>query len=175
MKRKMRLFRMAAGVVMICFCFSNVQAYLTDDDGKDNVLLATENQVTVLEEFDPPSQIVPGTSFTKKPVVRNDSREDCYVRVRIAFSEEKAREVCEPLQTDPFWILREDGFWYYKEPLRYQECTTPVFSEVKFREDISKDEIDAVLPFELSVYVESVSCLGKTESEAWLVTEGRGG
>ncbi len=144
-----------------------VPACLTDQAETVNTVLVSDNTIHVEEEFDPPSEPVPGQTFTKKPVIVNDGLLPCYVRARVLFGSQEAASICEPLQISPSWSQEEDGYYYYADPLSPGGLTEPIFYTVSFRTDISREELSGTLPFEILVYAESVRAGEEGAQEAW--------
>jgi hypothetical protein len=97
----------------------------------------------------------------KAPRVHSESDTDCFVRIRVVFTED-ADWLCEPLSIHEGWSSGGDGYYYWKEALSPGQDTAPLFETVKFREDI--DEAD-ITPFDILVYSESVQAKGRDISE----------
>ena len=60
---------------------------------------------------------------------------------------------------------KEDGFYYWKEPLQPGEATETLFDTVTIRADVAKEELET---FDIQVYAEAVQSQGKSEENAWL-------
>ncbi|MDO4632516.1 MAG: hypothetical protein Q4B01_01515 [Eubacteriales bacterium] len=165
-KQKAMAILLAAGIFCAIGSYGAgpVEAYLKAQDETENVFRPVETVITVEEEFDPPTDPKPGDVITKRPVITNRSETDCYVRVRVHFSSQEAEKLCEPLQIGNGWALHEDGFYYWKEVLPAHSSTGDVFTFVKLRSDISKEEL---IPFTISVYAEAVQAVGTDEANAW--------
>ncbi len=132
-------------------------AYLTDAREKVNVLLAADTKIRIDENFEPPQDPVPGSWFVKEPRIVNDSSVACYVRARICFSSLEGESCCQPLQLNEGWMRAADGYWYYDRLLAGGQATEPLFSRVTFRGDISQEELEAALPFDIFVYAEAAA------------------
>ena len=146
-------------------------AYLTDAKEKENILLPTCTRIHIDENFEPPLDPSPGSWFVKEPRIVNDSDTACHVRARICFSTLEGENCCVPLELNDDWTWADDGYCYYDRPLEGGESTSPVFSRVAFREDISAEELGAALPFEICVYAEAAaSSQGET---VWPRMDGR--
>ena len=149
-----------------------VHAALTAEDAKNNTMLVCAGNIHIEEDFQPPADPGPGTVFIKKPAVYNDSTADCYVRMWVFFSDSAAEDLVKPLTIDPGWSLGDDGAWYYAEKLESGKYTSPVFSSVEFQDSASQEEIDAVLPFDILVYAESVTAGNMSLQTAWSLVKG---
>lgn len=128
---------------------------------------ATKNQFTVgnnyseiAEEYEPPAVLEADKSYTKKVAVSNcnDSRATnktvpCYVRL---FAEVEDPDVASRLEIDfnsSDWTNKQsDGYYYYKKVLNPGETTSPLFTTLSAKEDISD--------FAMICYSESVQCEG---------------
>ena len=97
---------------------------------------------------------------------------DCFVRIQILFSDSAAAELLKPFSVNQGWSLGDDGVWYYTERLLPGTSTTPVFSNVEFKADVTKEEIEAVLPFEILIYAESVTAGNRNLQTAWDLLKG---
>ena len=134
----------------------NTYAYLTAREAKDNLITLCDNKISLEEEYEPPGTLEPGTSFRKKPILRNLSMVPCLVRAKVSFSSLEAEEFCSLLGQGEGWSLGGDGYFYYADPLAYGECTTPLFSEVQIEAEADPAIVEAALPFDIYVYGESV-------------------
>ena len=130
-------------------------AYLTDRADKVNVMLASETEIHIDENFEPPVNPVPGSSFVKEPRIVNDAASSCSVRARIEFSTLEGEKACMAPEINAAWVRGEDGYYYYDRILEAGQTTLPLFSRIRFREDLTQEELDAALPFEIYVYAEA--------------------
>ena len=171
-KRKLQHLFLTVMTVVLLGRAEPAMAALTAEDAIDNVVLVTAGKMHIEEEFQPPQDPEPGTAFIKKPAVFNDSTADCFVRIQILFSDSAAAELLKPLSVNQGWSLGDDGAWYYTERLLPGTSTTPVFSNVEFKADVTKEEIEAVLPFEILIYAESVTAGNRNLQTAWDLLKG---
>lgn len=139
-------------------------AYLTGQDEVENVFQASGTEITVEEEFTPIEEVTPGCVIKKAPRIVSQSSTLCYVRMRVNFSDQDAQKKCLPLEINPGWIEKEDGFYYWQKPLKPGESTGTLFDKVTIRSDVKKEELEA---FDLDVYAEAVPCGGLNEEQAW--------
>ena len=146
-------------------------AYLTDEESLINEVNPADCKISVEEDFKPPDKLRPGIDFVKKPRVSNDSAVDCYIRVRVIF-EGESEAFCEPLSINEGWNLKEDGFYYWNEPLAPGELTDALFDTVKIRDDIAEYELQ---PFEIQIYAEGTLTAGLSANEAWALLDGEAG
>jgi hypothetical protein len=138
-------------------------AWLTAEDRAVNTLTAAKVETTVEETFTPPQHPMPGTVIPKSPWIHSSSNVDCYVRMRVVFTND-GEQLCEPLKIRDGWTAGEDGFYYWNGPLAPGSDTKPLFDTVKLREDIEQEDI---CPFDILVYSESVQAKGMDADTAW--------
>ncbi len=138
-------------------------AYLTAQDGADNLFQVSSVDIGIEENFEPPGDVTPGQVITKAPKVQNSSNTDCYVRVSVRFSSSDAEQFVEPLAVNSGWQDGEDGYYYWTSPLEPGQWTGTLFDRVKIREDAA----DSIPPFRILVYAEAVACRNKSMKEAW--------
>ena len=148
-------------------------AFLTDGKEAANTVRTVEAKLGVIEEYTPPEDPAPGSSFRKRPFFINESTQPVYLRARIVFSSEAAKAVCEDLNVGGSWS-ETGGWYYYGSALQPQDQTEPLFDRVVFREDVTREEIDAVMPFEILVYAECVLSRSEGPVEAFSEVEGGG-
>lgn len=140
-----------------------VLSYLSGEDEVINAFTAAKTTIEIVEEFDPPVNIEPGTEIRKVVQVKNLENSSCFVRMRYEFSSLEAEEMCEELKILDGWVLKNDGYYYWQEELMPGETTGPLFEKVVLKKDT--EEMD-LTPFELLVYAEAVAG-GKDPEEAW--------
>lgn len=141
-------------------------AYLTADDGMVNRLCASEVEISVRENFEPPKILRPGVKIKKTPQVVSSSDTDCYVRMSVHFSDGQAEELCEPLSVCEGWQAGNDGYYYWQEKVAPGQVTAPLFEMVQIRSDAEK-----ILPFDILVYAEAVQCGNLSAQDAWKTME----
>ncbi len=139
-------------------------AYLTAQESVKNKVTAANTDIEITEKFDPPGELQPGMVIPKTVAVTSHSTTDCYVRVLVEFSSWKAQQFCEELEILEGWEKSEDGYYYWKERVSPGETTGQLFSQVKIRADVEKEDLEK---FELLVYAEAVSCGNDSMQEAW--------
>lgn len=145
-------------IVIICVTiasFGTTLAWLISNDYADNQLTVGETRIELIEDYDPPAKLSPGTSFTKKPYVENTGNLPCYVRMRADFSDNRAEEFCDPLNIDTSnWVYDpSDGYYYYKSLLQPGESTTNLFTTVRIKTTCSQADL---IDFDILIYAEAV-------------------
>lgn len=141
-----------------------VFAYLTAQDSVSNKITAANTDIRITEKFNPPGELNPGTAIPKSVAVTSSSTVDCYVRVRVHFSSLEAEKFCEPLQIQPGWSMGNDGYYYWNSKVKPQETTGNVFSVIKIRKDVAKENLQN---FDVLVYAEAVACGQDSMENAW--------
>ncbi len=190
-KRRLRFRRvllMAVLAVMTAGAAGGTLTYLTDNEKTLNRITAGNNVIEIVEEYDEPDP-EPVEQFRKAIRVRNTGSEECFVRVRVAFSDGKIRDITEispdgstyysadeyPLHLPDGWVFipetdAEDGkllggYCYYTEVLPAEDPGTAGEEEISpyltrsFRTTFASGE--DVVPYEIYVYAESVQTAGK--------------
>ncbi|MDO4344316.1 MAG: TasA family protein [Eubacteriales bacterium] len=138
-------------------------AYLSAQDKAQNDFQASSVDIGIEEEFDPPTEIIPGMEIKKSPRIISSSKTECYVRAIVRFSDSSAAEKCDPLLINDGWEKREDGYYYWKGALKPGEATAALFDSIFVRQNV-KEEIP---PFQVLVYAEAVRCSDAGEEDSW--------
>lgn len=141
-----------------------VFAYLTAQESVENQVTAANTDIEITEKFDPPGELRPGMVIPKTVAVSSHSSTDCYVRVLVEFSNWHAKQFCEELEILEGWEKAEDGYYYWKEKVSPGETTGNLFSQVKIKTGMEKEELEK---FEILVYAEAVACGSDNMQEAW--------
>lgn len=141
-----------------------VFAYLTSEDSVNNKITAANTDIRIVEKFDPPEELKPGTVIPKTVSVVSSSTTDCYVRVMVYFSSLEAEKFCEPLQIQQGWVKGSDGYYYWNKKVKPQETTGQLFSQIAIRKDVATEELTN---FDVLVYAEAVACGKDNMENAW--------
>lgn len=133
-------------------------AYYSDSHDKVNKLSIGENTTVIQETFTPPDHIVPGDTFTKKPVVKNTGTVPCYVRMFCELSNSDAAAFTTlDFNTTDWTEKQSDGYYYYKKILQPGASTTALFTTVKISDSIDASQL---MDYQIIVYEESVQSGG---------------
>lgn len=151
------IFCLAAGITG-----SAVYAYLIDQKETVNQVKIAENKTHIEEEFEPPVDPRPGQVIKKRPCIVNDSSISVYVRVLLEFTNELAKEQCEPLVINAHWKKEDDGYFYYQEKVLPEEHTETLFDNIVIKNTIKKEDL---LPFDILIYEESIQAEGFSSAE----------
>lgn len=92
MKRKTKII--AATVSAVCVVLVAVGvvfAYMTDSREKDNSFTVGYDSIEIVEDFSPPSQQQPTTTYKKQVQIKNNGNVPCYIRVYADFSDSTVR------------------------------------------------------------------------------------
>ena len=143
-----------------------ILAYYTDAKEAKNDFTVGQVNVVIEEEFNPPKVLEPGTVFTKKPIVLNNGNMECYVRAKIAFSDESVKSYTSlDLNTEKWIYNNADGYYYYTQKLGVNERTIAPFTQVSISNTVNPADVSA---FELFVYAEAVEARDFTDyMDAW--------
>ena len=166
MRNKKNTFLLFSLLAVLTIGFSTTFAYLTSKDQAVNKISVAEVTTDVPEDFDPKPP-KPGVTVKKVPAVANGSDVPVFVRASVRFSNSDMEELTEPLSIMPGWSDGGDGFYYYAEQVPAGGKTGPLFTEVKYRNDVSQEQLDDAGACDILVYAESVQAYGRTAANAW--------
>jgi predicted ribosomally synthesized peptide with SipW-like signal peptide len=139
MKRK-QAGKAALLLAVAAVLIGGVYAYLTDStQTQQNTLLLGENEIEVVETFDPDTAVETGDNiYDKKVQVKNTGNVDCYVRIYVGFTDEYARKV------SGFAGAKTDGTYYstiYDNQVEIPDptlATTAASGNVEESEDVEE-------------------------------------
>lgn len=132
---------------------ASVSAYFSDKEQRVNKVTVGDSNIEIIEEFDPPEEIEPGDSFTKKVRIKNLGKSDCFVRCRIELSDEEILPYLEFDIDKENWSKESDGYYYYKEALEVGNQTGNLMEQVKIKESAPLKVTEK--GFSILVYAES--------------------
>ena len=171
--RKHKSILFLLGILLIAvFVTNGIYAYLSDADTAENEISIGGNNIEIEEEFDPPSELLPGLSFTKNVKVTNKGPNTCYVRVKAVFSDSDMEKYCDvdwniySENNVNGWIYNnEDGYYYYPASIAVSEKTTSLFTTVTMKENASASDFK---DFDILIYAESYQADGfENYEKAW--------
>lgn len=151
-RKKWFLVFLLAGIILMMVPFSI--AYLTHVETRENRITIGQNDVMIEEDFTPPKQWQPDTTYEKDVKVRNTGSVSCYIRVYAALS-----DTAIPAHMDfdtKDWTQADDGYWYHNSIVEPGAVTSSLFTKVTI-EDI---EIEQRKTFDIIIYAESVQAEG---------------
>lgn len=151
--------------VLLVASVVGVLAYLTATDTADNAIRIGSNDVEIVEDFDPPDELLPNTSFHKDVKIKNMGESPCYIRVKVKFTDMDIGKYCT-LDINKKWVLKDDGYYYYPDLVDSEEITESLFTTV----EIGDAPEEAIKDFDIIVYAESVQIIGDSQAgyeETW--------
>lgn len=158
------VFFIFLSVMVAVFGIRGVSAFLTDADSADNMFTVGGSNIEIVEEFDPPDKLEPGTAFTKDVKAKNLGPSACYVRIKAVFTDSDMGKYCTVnWNTRDFAYNSEDGYYYYKKVLDVGKHTESLFSTITLSDSIPPGEIK---DFDVLVYLESYQSNGFANYEA---------
>lgn len=172
-------------IMIIVLRLDTTSAYLTSYDVKNNITAAGYNNTVIEEEFPTvsPVPIKDNPKYTKKVWVSNKDQlsgsclVDCYVRIRIEYSNSDIGDAVQLLGLNTTDWIKEGEFYYYDKILKKNQDTTPLMTG--YQVDYSKVKDDCkkfITDFEINVYEESVQADGfSSYKEAFAYYTGREG
>ena len=138
-------------------------AYFTDIQELENVVGIGHVKITPDEKYEPPEEIIPGTVFVKDVKASNSGPVDCYVRMKILFTDGDMENYCEvDFNTKDYVYNEVDGYYYLKEKLEQLDTSPSLITKVKVKEKYDKDgdgsedvlTEEDMKPFDVMVYME---------------------
>ena len=186
-KKNMGLAVLACSLL---FGIGLTSAYLINGQYKVNTFTIGSNAIDIVEEYDPPTELVTGENvYSKKVQVQNTGSVPCYVRVFAEFSNSEieaiseispdgenfyaAGEIEQYLPNNWVYIdLDSDsllgGYYYYTEELASNALTIPLFEKIK----TTFETADDISEYDIIVYSESIQSKSRegisfTGDDAW--------
>lgn len=167
MKKKNRMMLTGMMAAVLAAGAYTSYAYLTARDDVDNTFDVAEADITVQEDFEPePPES--GKLIKKAPRVQSRSDTDCYVRMRYAFTDSDAEVLCEPIEINPGWSKKSDGYYYWDGTVGPGEETGTLFDHIQVKDGITEEDI---IPFDILVYAEAVQAAGMNAEESWAMVD----
>ena len=183
-KRKRTTLCITAATALFLI-IDQTMAYFRSEDYITNRLSAkvippkpeTYVRIDVCEDFAPPSS-KSNEPFRKDVKIGNSGTEDCYVRVRLEFSDSEYRDITDfshdgTVYTDvsaysgnylPEGWVYNDGFYYYTSSVASGSMTgTSLISWVNV--DFSSAPLDLSDEFDIYVYAEAVQAVDENGEE----------
>ena len=176
MKKKVLILAVLAAFSSIIA--TGTLAYYTAEDKAHNVITSGSVGSKIIETtMDSEGKLVefpaggidgvmPGTSVSKIVVVQNDGKADAWIRVKVEAAINSTDSNSLPLSlstpSNPVmaydieadWIEGEDGYYYYKDPVKPGEETKQLFDTVSFAAEM--DNRYQGCTAQLMIYAESV-------------------
>ena len=160
-KKENSLIRAAKGLAriqlpvlfLLCLMLVGVTAgFLISTDSVTNRLSCGYNTAEIVENYVPLSSFAKGEEVTKEVKVRNEGSVPCYVRVFAEISRPESREAVDVDYSTSDWSKMSDGNYYYSRVLNAGEESSPLFTTLTAKENVSD--------FEMICYSESVQSYG---------------
>lgn len=182
MKRRL----LAGAVIVMCLSLLayGTLAYFTAEDTAHNVITSGEIDIELQEWADAEkttpfpedevSGVMPGTEVTKIVEVKNTGANDAYIRVKVekefVLSEGVEGETDSGLMKidfdETYWMLGEDGYYYYKEALKPGAVTEPLFASVSFDPSMGNIYQNSTAKVDVTAYAVQVANNGDSVMDA---------
>lgn len=155
MKKTSKLILTICCVILFSVSIIGVFAYFTSIANKKNDFTIGGNSIEIVEDFEPPEFIEAGISFKKDVQVKNTGLSDCYVRLKVVFSDSDMEKFCSftDLNTTDWIYNPSDNYYYYTQRVANNELTPSLFTTVAISNTMESYQIKE---FEIYVYAESV-------------------
>lgn len=156
-KKKWLAVLVLLGSILALLPFST--AYLSHVETKDNLITIGNNDIMIEEDFTPPKEWQPNTTYKKDVKIRNTGTVPCFIRVYAVISD---TDVPAGLNIDTKnWTKHSDGYWYHSSIIDPGASTPSLFTKVMIQ-DASTEQLKT---FDVIIYAESVQAEGY--SDVW--------
>ena len=153
MKKIVKIALLLCAVILCTLSINNIVAYLSDTETKINELTIGSVEIEILEDFEPPKELVPDMEFKKDVKITNTGESDCYIRIKAVYTDSVMGDHCSlDIDTENFVYNTEDNFYYYIHKLPVGETTPSLFTTVTIDNTITQAEIKN---FDILIYAES--------------------
>ncbi len=141
-KIKLKLITVALVAIALTFLGQGTLAFYQSVGKATNVVTSGNIRFKIHEMTDAGTEfpeegvyIVPGDIVSKKVSIESDCEHPFYLRLKIVYgidSQELAAEDCFKLTiNEEYWVLNDDGWYYYQGIVEPGETTPDVFSHVE--------------------------------------------
>lgn len=155
MNKKLKIVLASLLLVMTVFAGLTLADLLEKANSLTNTF--TIGSIDTEIEEDPPAVV--DSKISKQPKIKNTGKNDALVRARVTVSPQSIIDKfdieLEMNTTD--WIDSGDGYLYYKELLKPDQSTEPLFTSVKGNNIVSAGQINVGLAdLEIAIYHEAI-------------------
>ena len=152
-KRKNGTRILIVAVLICALAAGSVYAFLISRDATVNEFSVGYNESHIEEVFGDYDKFEAGKDYEKKVSVVNDGNVDCYVRVFAEIEDPDVAAVIDVDYNSTDWTAKQDdGYYYYKAPLKTGESTVPLFTTLSVNKEVND--------FQMIVYSETVQAHG---------------
>jgi len=141
------------GVAILLITFGFTYSLLSSTSIKQNQFYGANNKIEIEETFSAPRKLIPGSTIVKQPKIVNKGTVPVCVRVRVLFSDNAAKDFCDPIAINSGWTLNSD-WYYYNNVLNVGASTNNVFEQIKIKTSVAQS---VITDFQVIVYAESRS------------------
>jgi hypothetical protein len=191
MQKRIKPYVLVAAMLLLAVVIIGIIAYMTDNEFHVNNLKVKPVKTRVVENYNPPDleEYEPGNSiqFTKEISAQNTGEADCYIRIRLEFSDAQKAKISRLTWNGQNWYSVEDfhnhlppnwiyvdekqlgGPYYYYTKIvhcarsnRPAESTTNLITGVQM--DLESTE-DITNDFDIFAYAEAIQVVSSTGIE----------
>lgn len=180
-----------AAVGVSAAMIGSVYAWFTKTTERSNVFGVVTNNISVTEEFNPPSHWKPNDPVTKKVCFTNNGQLNVYIRVpapsetwigadggflsnQYTGTDQKSHDVAVKHFTDAWqkeWTQAGD-YSYYKKILKAGEKTSFIMDSVTLAKDLPNSAAYQKAQYQLKITVEAVQSLPEAAQQVWKMQPG---
>ena len=174
MKKKVLVLALLA--ILSAICASGTFAYFIADYNTHNIITSGGVGVEIIlkeldtngNEIDVEStkinNVMPGMPESRILRIKNPESNPVWVRVKVSYTitGESGQELPNTFNDELLvyndinskWVLKDDGYYYYTEPVEGNKQSEALFNEVKFHGDMSNDYSKCKV--EMNIYAQGV-------------------
>lgn len=151
-KKKWLAVLVLLGFILALLPFST--AYLSHVETKDNLITIGNNDIMIEEEFNPPKEWQPNTTYKKDVKIRNTGTVPCFIRVYAVLSDTDIPATMD--YNSVKWTKGEGDYWYYNDIVSPGAVTSSLITQVT----IASADADQLKSFNIIIYAESIQAEG---------------
>ena len=179
---KKKAIIISAFAICLSVLVGGTSAYFTAEEKVHNVITTGGIDIKLSEWADEDKTVkisencedlvMPGTELVKIAEVENVGTNPAYIRIKILknlqmTSDRDGNEELLKLNINTKnWTLKDDGYYYYNEKLEPGRTTEPLFTTVRFSEDMGNEYQNAKLELDVAAYATQVDNNGNTVFDA---------
>lgn len=173
---KKKIFSLSVVVICLCLAVGSTVAYFNADDTAHNIITTGGVGISIVEktkgvdgtEIDFPvtgiNGVMPGSTISKIVSVSNTGESEAWLRVSVDTGFVAADGTVLPMELELYggtipaltytvednWLLGDDGYYYYTQPVPAGESTGVLFREVMFSPQMTNEYQNCTVSINIS-------------------------
>lgn len=147
---------LASAIAACAICMStaaSAYAFMHAGSSVSNEFSVLSCSVAIVEDFDVPEKLSPGSRIVKNVKFENTGTGSCFMRAHVAFDRESTGTWARISFNEQDWAASDDGYRYCTAPVAQGGLSPSVCTEVAIDESASEDDIES---FDVLVTVDAV-------------------